>query len=265
MLQPFLAEDLTNLHFVQPTDWPDITPYFVFYVQNPSFCFPFKMENDCELVGTGVIILNGKSCWLAHIIVRPEYRGKGIGFQITSSLIEMAKQKGCETISLIATNLGRPIYEKLGFMEEDYYLLFDVPDVGLDTFGNSVRDLESPSEIAELDRLVSGEDRIEMLKATFRTGKLFENKDKEVEGYFLPSLGEGLLYAKNMDAVKALLPYRITEGKNRIGVPEANVEGIDFMKANNFTFKNRIVRMVLGKPLTKQLHMVYSRAGGFYG
>ena len=55
------------------------------------------------------------------IVVDPEYRGKGVGTQLFTCLMEFAKNKGYSTIRLdvIDTNPGaRRLYERLGFNEE---------------------------------------------------------------------------------------------------------------------------------------------------
>ena len=46
--------------------------------------------------------------WLA-------YRRKGIAYQTLNLLVADAKNKGIDAISLEATEMGRPLYEKFGF------------------------------------------------------------------------------------------------------------------------------------------------------
>ncbi|MCX7773607.1 MAG: GNAT family N-acetyltransferase, partial [Clostridia bacterium] len=45
----------------------------------------------------------------------PTHRGKGVATEIFRRTVEEAKASGCGRISLNATEMGRPLYEKFGF------------------------------------------------------------------------------------------------------------------------------------------------------
>lgn len=57
----------------------------------------------------------GKRGHLMNVYTRKDYRGKGIAKNMVQMLIDEAKEKGCTEISLDATEMGRPLYEALGF------------------------------------------------------------------------------------------------------------------------------------------------------
>ena len=57
----------------------------------------------------------GKRAHLMNVYTRSEYRRKGIARKMVELLIEKAWEKGASEISLDATTLGRPLYEKMGF------------------------------------------------------------------------------------------------------------------------------------------------------
>ena len=46
---------------------------------------------------------------------KSDYRRKGISRRMVEMLIEEAKEKGVTEISLDATEMGRPLYEAIGF------------------------------------------------------------------------------------------------------------------------------------------------------
>ena len=52
-----------------------------------------------------------------NMYTAPEYRRKGIAFQTLDLLVKEAKQQGIAAISLEATQMGRPLYEKYGFVK----------------------------------------------------------------------------------------------------------------------------------------------------
>lgn len=116
-VQPLNHNDLNSLPGLQPDGWQDITPSFEFYTRS-SFCFPLKIISDDKIVGIGTTIIHHDVAWLAHIIVQKDYRKKGIGQLITERLVDSLKPMNCETIYLLATDLGAPVYEKAGFETE---------------------------------------------------------------------------------------------------------------------------------------------------
>lgn len=58
----------------------------------------------------------------------PEYRRRGIALRTLDRLVSDARERGITSISLEATEMGRPLYEKYGFVktEDEMYL----PEVG---------------------------------------------------------------------------------------------------------------------------------------
>ncbi|SHJ06824.1 GNAT family N-acetyltransferase [Pseudobutyrivibrio xylanivorans] len=61
----------------------------------------------------------GKRAHLMNVYTREEYRRQGIAQKMVELLIEKAWEKGATEISLDATTLGRPLYEKIGFTDSE--------------------------------------------------------------------------------------------------------------------------------------------------
>lgn len=59
----------------------------------------------------------GKRAHIMNVYVDEAYRRKGIALRMMELLIEEAKQKEVTEISLDATDLGRALYKKCGFIE----------------------------------------------------------------------------------------------------------------------------------------------------
>lgn len=57
--------------------------------------------------------------WIGAVGVRPAARRRGIAQALTEAAIEWLAEQGAETVSLYATDDGRPLYERLGFVAED--------------------------------------------------------------------------------------------------------------------------------------------------
>ena len=59
----------------------------------------------------------GKRAHLMNVYTAKEYRGQGIGKKMVNMLIDDARNKGATEISLDATDAGRPLYRKCGFVD----------------------------------------------------------------------------------------------------------------------------------------------------
>ena len=60
---------------------------------------------------------SGNKAYIMNMYTNPEYRRKGIAYHVLDLLIKEAKSKGITSISLEATDMGRPLYEKYGFVK----------------------------------------------------------------------------------------------------------------------------------------------------
>lgn len=59
---------------------------------------------------------SGKKAYIMNMYTDPEYRRRGIAFKTLDILVKDIKNKGITAISLEATEMGRPLYEKYGFV-----------------------------------------------------------------------------------------------------------------------------------------------------
>ena len=69
---------------------------------------------------------SGKRAHIMNVYTRNNYRRQGIAYQMVSFLIEEAKQNGVTDISLDATELGRPLYEKFGFSKTEEGMVLNI-------------------------------------------------------------------------------------------------------------------------------------------
>lgn len=60
---------------------------------------------------------SGNKAYIMNMYTKPEYRRKGIAYKTLDLLIEDAKSRGITAISLEATDMGRFLYEKYGFVK----------------------------------------------------------------------------------------------------------------------------------------------------
>ncbi|MBE2314665.1 GNAT family N-acetyltransferase [Solirubrobacter sp. CPCC 204708] len=115
-------------------------------------------EEDGVVVGTAASVTFGPSGWLGGITVAPSARGRGLGRALTEAAIDALGER--ETVLLLASTLGRPLYEKLGFEPEGLYRVFSSgaarPEKTVEL--RDVRE-EDREAVLALDRSATGEDR----------------------------------------------------------------------------------------------------------
>ena len=58
---------------------------------------------------------SGRKAYIMNMYTRPEYRRQGIAYRTLDLLVRDARARGVRAISLEATEMGRPLYEKYGF------------------------------------------------------------------------------------------------------------------------------------------------------
>lgn len=67
----------------------------------------------------------GKKAYIMNMYTAPEYRRQGIALHTLDLLVKDAKEQSVSRIALEATDMGRPLYEKYGFvkMEDEMELV----------------------------------------------------------------------------------------------------------------------------------------------
>ncbi len=261
----FDKHDYTRLSFLQPQGWSDITDAFKFYSGSP-FCYPIKAMANGDIAGVGAAIIFDRTAWLAHIIVHRDHRNKGIGGAIVGHLMDLAKGKGCGTVSLVATELGRLVYLKAGFVDQTDYVFFKREQATPEKpcpHGVSELGPDDRGQILEMDRELSGEWRQALFEGKWEGALVHRGRDG-VDGYYIPALGEGLVMAENDRAGLALLSIKLG-GSVKIVLPAENTAGIAFIKDNGFAEASRSKRMVWGPPFPWRPERLYHRIAGNVG
>jgi GNAT superfamily N-acetyltransferase len=60
---------------------------------------------------------DGKVAYIMNMYTFPNYRKQGIGTELFKRIVDEAKQLGYKKITLNATDMGKPLYEKYGFKD----------------------------------------------------------------------------------------------------------------------------------------------------
>lgn len=58
---------------------------------------------------------NGMTAYIGNMYTVPDFRGRGIASDVLSRLVDEAKLRKCQRVLLHTTDMGKPMYEKVGF------------------------------------------------------------------------------------------------------------------------------------------------------
>jgi GNAT superfamily N-acetyltransferase len=83
----------------------------------PDVAFHVVARVDGEPVGVGSGFLTGRTLGLYNIATLEVARRRGVGYAVTARLMNLGRERGCTEAVLIASAMGRPTYERLGFVE----------------------------------------------------------------------------------------------------------------------------------------------------
>lgn len=256
-------------------DWGDRRAWFEFAVGHPRCVVLVAEAPDGSIAGTGVATLNGPVGWIGTIWVASAWRGHGLGRALTEAPIGAAERAGCRTLVLVATSLGRPLYERLGFEVQTWYRTMEAPGLadagvvpaGTDAGGDAAAggvgvrafrpgDLDT---MAVLDARVTGEDRRHLIEAfaTPESTRVVTGPEGQPRGFVVRApWGGGATIAPAIEDAMAILHARRAaypvDRKVRAGIVLENEVGAARLEADGWTEAWRAPRLIRGEPLVWQ-------------
>ncbi|HEX8984950.1 MAG TPA: GNAT family N-acetyltransferase [Bryobacteraceae bacterium] len=83
----------------------------------PEGCFGVDVEGALAASATAVCY-GADLAWIGMVLTHPEFRGRGLARRLMQQSIEFCARRGVRWAKLDATDMGAPIYERLGFRTE---------------------------------------------------------------------------------------------------------------------------------------------------
>jgi GNAT superfamily N-acetyltransferase len=80
---------------------------------------------DGTPVCTSALVLTGEVAGIYWVATREDSRGRGLGAAITQAAVDGGRSRGGRIASLQASDLGRPVYERMGFETPVHYVKFE--------------------------------------------------------------------------------------------------------------------------------------------
>jgi ribosomal protein S18 acetylase RimI-like enzyme len=214
---------------------------------------------------------SGGTGWVGGVAVVPAHRRVGLGGALTEAIVEFLEGRGMATVLLHATALGRPVYERLGFVPETAYVTLSGPTLARASTGAMVRagragDLEA---VLALDRTATGEDRRRLLTALWPTGGLVADVDGRTLGYHLASPwrpGGATIAADSGTGLALLDAVRVAPGDEvAISVPAANGAAVGWLESAGFQERYRTIRMHRGPRVAWDPAALFAAHNLFWG
>jgi GNAT superfamily N-acetyltransferase len=241
----------------------------------------FSAECEGRLCGSASAISYGSTCgWIGMILVHPDFRRRGIATLLMSQCIDHLRGLGVRSIMLDATDQGRPVYQKLGFIDEQPVVRLagcgidpsERPGNGLTIRPIRQDDLEA---IAALDGPVFGADRSALLESLANSGPaMLARRDGRLVAFGMARGGHnaafmGPVTAEHADGasqiVSALLAELGPDSDVYWDLLPDNAVASELAAELGFATARQLTRMYLGQPGPGDAGRTYAIAGFEWG
>jgi GNAT superfamily N-acetyltransferase len=228
-----------------------------------------------EVVGGAAVAGFGATGWIGALGVIGAVRRRGTGTALTEAAVGWLREHGARTVLLYATEAGRPVYERVGFVADgEAHAWRDISPPPAAETPPGVRALAASDAAAvrALDAAATGEDRGAVFDALgpFDNGAgLAVERQGRLAGSALRSpwgLGPSVV-AEDAEAGLALLGAlrRTRGGPLTVSLPDANVVGMRALRAWGLRPINQATRMRLGPAPAYAPDRVFGMFNLFWG
>ncbi|MBR3935215.1 MAG: GNAT family N-acetyltransferase [Oscillospiraceae bacterium] len=115
----------------------ELSAFFKKWLESKDF-IQLIAEEDGKLLSTAAVIYYdlppsftnkiGVRGYVTNVYTAPEHRRKGLSKLLLTKLLDDARSRGIKKLWLGASKLGRPLYEKLGFIQQESYMELTLED-----------------------------------------------------------------------------------------------------------------------------------------
>lgn len=267
-IREYIIGDVPFLAPLFPENWNFNFSAFIKIHGHQSYFKGFTFIYNRNIIGFGNLFLFEKTAWLGNIVIDKNFRGKGFGLSITKHLMEYGEKVGIETFNLIATDLGKPVYEKLGFKEELIYNFYTSEKANLNFEIKYNIEQAKPDDfkaICALDNYVTSEKRTALLQQLMPKIFIIKYDDNQINGFFINGLETGSVIAIHENAGIELLKYKLNLGNTKIIIPDKNESINQLLSNSDFKKHLSLPKMVFGKKYSWHPEFIFNRGAGYSG
>jgi GNAT superfamily N-acetyltransferase len=236
----------------------------------PDGCF--VAELDGEPVATTVVCTFGPIAWVAMVLVDAVVRGRGIGTALMQHALAFLDERGVRSVRLDATPLGRPLYEKLGFVAQFELARHGgvLPPAPRATGVESARPGDFEGLFA-LDRAVTATDRRPLLLRLFAEqpdAVRLVQRDGRCMGFVTVRPGTRALQIGPCIASVEAGPLLFADAWHRyageyvfIDIPTGNTRAAAMATARGLTVQRHLLRMCRGEVIVERVEELWASSG----
>ena len=226
-------------------------------------------DNGGDATGAVCCVSFGTTGWIGALGVAPEARRHGVGRALTEAAVERLHDRGAATVLLFATDMGRPLYERLGFVIEGAATAWRGTAGAIPT-GVQVRRLREGDReaVSALDRAATGEDRSNLLEALHPLAGVAAERAGTLAGWAAKApYGAGIAICAHDDKAGVALMAAAANGPApaTLVVPDANAAAMANLRRWGFRAANAGERMRLGPPVAWRPERQFGLFNLFWG
>jgi predicted N-acetyltransferase YhbS len=234
-------------------------------------------EHDGTIVGCGGVTVMGPVGYVGLVGVDPALQRQGVGVMLMRALLALLESQGCATILLDASDAGKPLYLRLGFVIDDgvsTWLTSEAqPALARDaqeTIATMPYQASDLSAIIAFDSAGYGAPRDRIITAYLNDAPALTRVARDESGALLGYLTLfsdigfiGPWLASSPLAAAALLHDTLVQHGalvEGVVIPDANLDGARLLRAAGFAPVRTLAHMRLGAPLSPtRRQRVYSQ------
>lgn len=235
----------------------------------PDGCFGIERDGDLRATTTSVCF-GQELAWIGMVLTQHEYRGRGFARRLMEHALAYLRARGVDWIKLDATNMGLPLYQRLGFGVEgaiERWLRAPGPAPACGATHPYAPDIA-------LDRAASGTDRSRLLGVLAG----FESASSAGNGFAMGRPGSQSAYfgpcvARSADAARDLAAWFVARHAGESvywDILPANQDAVAIARELGFERSRELVRMAIPgvenpTPLMNNDALVFATAGFEFG
>ncbi len=261
-------------HMYRAGEWGERERFLEWALANPAIGL-WIGGLEGRIVATGMATVNGDVGWVGSIFVDEACRGRGYGRAMTERACAAIEAAGCRTQALMASPLGKPLYDSMGFRTDDEYVILaagplaDAPGAPSGRILRPMQPADLPG-VSRLDALATGENREKLIHSLAGGGWVVES-EAGIGGFTLSILPDSatVIASDPGDALALLDQVRHTAGGRapvvHAGVPASNAAGVAELEDHGWERQFQTPRMLRGEAVPWQPEMIWGILGFAFG
>jgi GNAT superfamily N-acetyltransferase len=236
----------------------------------PEGCFVAEVDGAPR--GTACTSIFGRVAWVAMVLVDVPVRRQGIGMALVRHTIDFLDSRGVPSIRLDATPLGRPLYERLGFVPQYELARWEgrLPPAP-PAHGVRPTHREQLADLVSLDREVTGTDRGALLSRLYREQPAAVRsvwRSGKIEGYVAARSGANATQIGPCIAGPAAGRLLLADAFHRhagqdvyLDIPVAHAEAAELARTQGLAVQRHLLRMCCGELIQERIEQLWTSFG----